>query len=75
MPQLFTALNGAGKWEARLAASTFAQFLRILASGMEVAEGFGEAVFDDDDEAAFREAHGARIKAIDGAALRAKHWT
>jgi hypothetical protein len=72
---VYTAMTGAGRWEPRLCGSTFAQFLRILAAGMEVAHGFGEAMMDDDDEAAFREALGHKIKSIDGAALRAGHWT
>ncbi|HKQ68368.1 MAG TPA: SMI1/KNR4 family protein [Polyangiaceae bacterium] len=72
---VYTAMNGAGRWEARLCGSTFAQFLRILAAGMEVAQGFGEAIMDDEDEAAFREAFGHKIKTIDAAALRAGHWT
>ena len=72
---VYSAMNGAGRWEPRLCGSTFAQFLRILAAGMEVAQGFGEAMMDDDDEAAFREAFGQKIKTIDGAALRAGHGT
>jgi hypothetical protein len=72
---VLTSMSGAGKWEARLCGSTFAQFLRILAAGMEVAQGFGEAMMDDEDEAAFREALGLKIKTIDAAALRAGHWT
>jgi hypothetical protein len=72
---VFTAMSGAGRWEPRLCGSTFAQFLRILAAGMEVAQGFGEAIMDDDDEAAFREAFGHKIKTIDAAALRGGHWT
>ena len=72
---VYTAMSGAGRWEPCLCGSTFAQFLRILAAGMEVAQGFGEAMMDDDDEAAFREAFGHKIKTIDGAALRAGHWT
>jgi hypothetical protein len=72
---VFTAMNGAGRWEPLLCGSTFAQFLRILAAGMEVAQGFGEAMMDDDDEASFREAFGHKIKTIDAAALRAGHWT
>jgi hypothetical protein len=72
---VYTAMSGAGRWEPRLCGSTFVQFLRILASGMEVAQGFGEAMMDDDDEAAFREAFGHKIKAIDAGALRAGHWT
>ena len=72
---VFTAMSGAGKWEPLLCGSSFAQFLRILAAGMEVAQGFGEAMMDDDDEAAFREALGLKIKPIDAGALRAGHWT
>ena len=72
---VYTAMSGAGRWEPCLCGSSFAQFLRILAAGMEVAQGFGEAIMDDDDEAAFREALGHRIRTIDGAALRAGHWT
>ena len=72
---VFTAMSGAGRWEPILCGSSFAQFLRILAAGMEVAQGFGEAMMDDDDEAAFREALGQKIKTIDAAALRAAHWT
>jgi hypothetical protein len=72
---VYTAMSGAGRWEPVLCGSSFAQFLRILAAGMEVAQGFGEAMMDDDDEAAFREALGQKIKTIDAAALRAGHWT
>ncbi len=72
---VYTAMSGAGRWEPRLCGSSFAQFLRILAAGMEVAQGFGEAIMDDDDEAAFRESFGHKIKTIDSAALRAGHWT
>jgi len=72
---VYTAMSGAGRWEPCLCGSSFAQFLRILAAGMEVAQGFGEAMMDDDDEAAFREALGHKIRTIDGAALRAGHWT
>lgn len=72
---VFTAMSGAGKWEALLCGSSFAQFLRILAVGMEVAQGFGNAIMDDDDEAGFREALGLKIKPIDAGALRAGHWT
>jgi hypothetical protein len=72
---VYTAMSGAGRWEPILCGSTFAQFLRILAASMEVAHGFGEAMMDDEDEAAFREACGHKIKTIDAAALRAGHWT
>lgn len=72
---VYTAMSGTERWEPRLCASTFAQFLRILATAMEVAQGFGEAILDDDDEASFRESLGHKIKSIDPAALRAGHWT
>ncbi len=72
---VYTAMSGTERWEPRLCASSFAQFLRILTTAMEVAQGFGEAILDDEDEASFREALGAKLKAIDVAALRAGHWT
>lgn len=71
---VYTAMSGTDRWEPRLCGSTFAQFLRILATSMEIAAGYGEAIMDDDDEDSFREALGARIKSIDPAALRAGHW-
>ena len=58
-----------------LAASSFAQFLRILSTAMEIAAGFGDAIMDDEDEDSFREALGPKVKMIDAAALRAGHWT
>lgn len=73
--QVYTAMSGTERWEPHLCASTFAQFLRILATSMEVAQGFGDAIMDDDDEASFRESLGQKIKPIDAAALRAGHWT
>lgn len=72
---VYTAMSGKERWDATLCASSFAQFLRILATTMEIAQGYGEAIMDDDDEAAFREALGAKIKPIDPAALRAGHWS
>jgi hypothetical protein len=72
---VYTAMSGTERWEPRLCASSFAQFLRILATAMEVGQGFGDAIMDDDDEASFRETLGSRIKSIDAAALRAGHWT
>jgi hypothetical protein len=41
---------------------------------MEIAQGYGNAILDDDDEATFRDTMGSKIKAIDPAALRAGHW-
>ncbi|MCU0690986.1 MAG: SMI1/KNR4 family protein [Polyangiaceae bacterium] len=72
---VMTAMSGTDRWEPRLAASSFVQFLQILAASMEVAEGFGEADVGVDDEDVFREALGPRIRPIDPAALRAGHWT
>ncbi len=72
---VYTAMIGQERWTPTLAASSFAQFLRILATAMEVADGFGDAIMDDEDEDSFREALGPRVKVIDTAALRAGHWT
>lgn len=72
---VFTAMTGTESFKPELCASSFQQFLRILATSMEVATGFGEAILDDDDEAVFREALAPKIKTIDSAALRAGHWT
>lgn len=72
---VYTAMSGQDKWVPTLAGSTFAQFLRILATAMETAAGFGDALMDDEDEDNFREALGPKVKVIDAAALRAGHWT
>jgi hypothetical protein len=72
---VYSAMMGADSLKPVLCASSFQQLLRILATGMEVATGFGNGVLDDDDEAIFREALGPKIKTIDSAALRAGHWT
>lgn len=72
---VYTAMSGEARWSPTLAASSFAQFLRILATGMEVATGFGDAIMDDEDEENFREAMAPKVKVIDAAALRAGHWT
>jgi len=72
---VYTCMIGTDTIKPELCASSFQQFLRILATSMEVATGFGEAVLDDDDEAIFREALAPKIKTIDSAALRAGHWT
>ena len=72
---VFTAMSGEARWNPKLAASTFAQFLRILSTAMEIAAGFGDAIMDDEDEDSFREALGPKVKVIDAAALRAGHWT
>jgi hypothetical protein len=72
---VYTAMSGQDRWVPTLAASSFAQFLRILSTAMEIAAGFGDAIMDDEDEDAFREALGPKVKVIDAAALRAGHWT
>jgi SMI1/KNR4 family protein SUKH-1 len=72
---VYTAMSGQERWVPTLAASSFAQFLRILSTAMEIAAGFGDAIMDDEDEDAFREALGPKVKIIDAAALRAGHWT
>ncbi|HZF53277.1 MAG TPA: SMI1/KNR4 family protein [Polyangiaceae bacterium] len=72
---VYTCMLGTDSLKPQLCASSFQQFLRILATSMEVATGFGEAVLDDDDEATFRETLAPKIKTIDSAALRAGHWT
>ena len=72
---VYTAMSGQDRWSPTLAASSFAQFLRILSIAMEIAAGFGDAIMDDEDEDAFREALGPKVKVIDTAALRAGHWT
>jgi hypothetical protein len=72
---VYTAMSGQDRWTPTLAASSFAQFLRILSTAMEIAAGFGDAIMDDEDEDAFRETLGPKVKVIDAAALRAGHWT
>ncbi len=72
---VYSAMMGTDSIKPELCASSLQQFLRILATSMEVATGFGSGVLDDDDESIFREALGPKIKTIDSAALRAGHWT
>jgi len=72
---VYTAMAGQERWAPTLAASSFAQFLRILSTAMEIAAGFGDAIMDDEDEDSFRESLGPKVKVIDAAALRAGHWT
>lgn len=72
---VYTSMTGTEAIKPELCASSFQQFLRILATAMEVAVGFGDGLMDDDDEATFREALAPRIKTLDSAALRAGHWT
>ena len=72
---MYTAMSGTERWDPHLAASSFVQFLQILTTAMEVADGFGEAEIGVDDEDVFREALAPKIRVIDPAALRAGHWT
>ncbi len=72
---VYTAMSGTEQWKPRLCASSFALFVRILAIGMELAEGFAEENIDVDDESVFRETFGPRIRQYDPAALKAGHWT
>lgn len=72
---VYTAMSGTDVWKPRLCASNFALFVRILALGMEVSEGFAEEDVDIDDESLFRESLGPKIRQHDPAALKAGHWT
>ncbi len=72
---VYTAMSGTESWKPRLCASSFALFIRILALGMEVAEGFADDDLDMDDEQVFRDTLGPRIRQYDPAALKAGHWT
>lgn len=72
---VFTAMSGTEQWKPRLSATSFALFVRILALGMEVAEGFADDNLDIDDETVFREALGPKIRQHDPAAVKAGHWT
>jgi hypothetical protein len=72
---VYTAMSGTEIWKPRLCASSFALFVRILAIGMEVAEGFADDNIDMDDEQVFRDTFGPKIREYDPAALKAGHWT
>lgn len=72
---VYTAMSGTERWDPTLAASSFVQFLQILALAMEVAEGFGNADVGVDDEDVFREALAPKIRPIDPAAFRVGYWT
>ena len=72
---VMTAMSGTDALKPVLCASSFANFLRILATAMELAQDFSQGDFDEEDDAIFREALGPKIKVIDAAALRFGHWT
>jgi hypothetical protein len=72
---VYTTMSGTDVWQAKMCASSFAMFLRVLAVTMEVAKGFSESQLDYEDEFVFREALGPKIREYDPAALKAGHWT
>lgn len=72
---VYTAMSGKDTWKPLLCASSFALFLRILAIGMQVGEGFAEDDLDMDDEQVFRESLGPKVREYDPAAFKAGHWT
>lgn len=72
---VYSAMSGTDTWQPRLAASSFALFIRILATAMEVAQGFDVDDYDVDNEQVFRESLGPKIRQYDPAALKAGHWT
>ncbi len=72
---VYSAMSGTDVWQAKLVASSFAMFIRILAITMEVAQDFDLDDYDPDNERVFREAVGPRIREVDPAALKAGHWT
>jgi hypothetical protein len=72
---VMTAMSGTESLKPLLCASSFASFVQILATAMEVAEGFDENALDPDDEQIFREALTPKLRVIDAAALREGHWT
>ncbi len=72
---VYSAMSGTETWKARLCASSFALFVRIIALGMEVAEGFAEEGLDMDDEQVFRDTFSPKIRQYDPAAFKAGHWT
>jgi hypothetical protein len=72
---VYTAMSGTDVWQHRLCASSFALFVRILAITMDVAADFDLDDYDPDNERVFREAVGPKIREVDPAAVKARHWT
>lgn len=70
---VLTAMSGTDHLSPVLCASSFASFVQILATAMDLAEDFADTG-DPDDEHIFREALGHKIKSIDHAAARERHW-
>ncbi len=71
---VMTAMSGADL-KPVLAASSLANFIRILRAAMVLAEGFADDSQNPDDDYIFREALEPHVRSVDGAALREKHWT
>ncbi len=72
---VMTTMSGRSDIRPVLCASSFACFVRILATAMEIAEDFGDQGLVPDDEHIFRETLSHKIKVIDHAAAREGHWT
>jgi hypothetical protein len=72
---VMAVMDGTDSLRPVLAASSFACFLRILAAAMDVASGFSDDAFDEQDDALFREAITPKIREVDAAAVRGGHWT
>lgn len=70
---VMTAMSGTDL-KPVMAATSFACFVRILAIAMEIAEDFPDDG-DPDDEHIFREALARKIRVVDPAAVRERHWT
>lgn len=71
---VMTAMVGSNR-KPTLCASNLACFLRILATTMEVAQGFPPDAVDPEDDDIFREAVSPKIRVVDPAAVREGHWT
>ena len=71
---VMTTMTGTDRVDPVLCASSFANFIQILATAMEIAEDFADTG-DPDDEHIFRETLGHKLRVIDQVALREGHWT
>ncbi|MFM7202969.1 MAG: SMI1/KNR4 family protein [Myxococcota bacterium] len=70
---VYTCMSGTDTIKPVLCASSFKQWIQILAVSMEVAIPFDTSAQNEDMEIVFREELAPRIKAIDVNALRAGH--
>ncbi len=71
---VMTTMSGRSDLKPVLCASSFACFVRILATAMEIGEDFGDQGLVPDDEHIFRETLLPKIRVIDHAAAREGHW-